>query len=394
MKKTALALALFAGLFACKKDPIVEPPPAPDEFDLKVAKHLKINRVAPDYQVSLPGYMSGFYAAAQPQAAKAELGRVIFYDKKLSKDGTVSCATCHRQEHGFAEPLAVSTGVFGQHTKRNSMTLAGTAWFGGYLGLDEVGTATLPMFWDSRAHSVAEQSRGAFTNPVEMGMTMPEVMQQIENQQFYPYLFRQAFGDSVATEARVFTALSQFMSAIGVQNSKFDAGAKQLTADGAGLDLATDFPNFSPAENMGKQLYLAHCESCHGSLNSPQHIFEANNGLENPYIDKGKGAVSGLFYENGIFKVPGLRNVAVTAPYMHDGRFANLEAVIEHYNSGVKQVFGLHGDLLQHNPGGSPQYSPKRLQLTQAEKDALKAFLDTLTDAGFATDARFSDPFK
>lgn len=395
MKKTCLSIVLLALFFACKKEEnIAEPPPAPDEFEAKVAKHLTLARTPLDYRVALPSWASGFYPAAQANAAIAQLGRVIFYDKSLSKDGAVACATCHRQENAFAEPLAVSEGVFGQHTTRNSLALGNTMWFGGYLGLDSAGKAQLPLFWDVRANSIAEQSRGAFTNPIEMGMTMSEIVQSIENQEFYPYLFRQAWGDTMVTETRIFTALSHFMSAMSAQKSKFDTGLAALGATGTNPDLSPNFSNFSLSENLGKQIYLQHCESCHGSLTTPQKIFEANNGLESPYVDKGKGAISGKFYENGIFKVPGLRNVALTAPYMHDGRFASLEQVIEHYDSGVKQVFGLHGDLLQFNPGGSPQYSPKRLNLSAAEKLALKAFLETLTDTELGTAERFANPFK
>jgi cytochrome c peroxidase len=213
---------------------------------------------------------------------------------------------------------------------------------------------------------VSDQSRAAFTNTHEMGLTMPEVLTIVQTQPYYPWLFAQATGDTVVTEDHIFTALTHFMGAMSASHAKLDAA---LAIAGIQPDINIDFQNFTAAENNGKQLYLAHCVSCHGSVNSIQKIFEANNGLEKPYTDKGKGAISGKFYENGTFKVPGLRNIELTAPYMHDGRFKTLEAVVEHYNSGVIEVFGLHGDLLSYDPD-TQDYTPKRLNLTEIEKQA------------------------
>ncbi|MEI6411741.1 MAG: cytochrome c peroxidase [Bacteroidota bacterium] len=387
----AFGLCLF---FACNKEPIVTPAPViSDEFTQNVEKYLHINRTAPNYSVSLPAYVTGMWPTEQPNAAIAQLGRVIFYDKKLSKDGTVSCGTCHLPQYGFADPQALSSGVFGRKTKRNSMALGNTMWFGGQLGIDSVGTAALPLFWDTRAHTISEQSLGAFTNMLEMDMTMPDIVETIRRQPYYDWLFEQAWGDTLVNNNRIFTALTHFMNGISAHQSKLDAGIALLAPGGNAPDLSADFPNFSAAENQGKALFLENCVSCHGSLISPPNIFEANNGLENPYIDQGKGAISGHFYEVGIFKVPGLRNIELSAPYMHDGRFATLDAVVEHYNSGVKKVFGLHGDLLTYNPIDQT-YSPKRLNLSSDQKLALVEFLKTLTDPVLVKDEKFSDPFK
>ncbi len=386
-----LSIITIVCFISCRKEDTPPTPVSPgDVYTETVAKYLKVDRIPPSYKVQLPTYVKGLFPAAQPNAALAQLGRVLFYDKKLSKDGTVSCASCHEQAHGFADPVALSTGVSGLMTSRNSMALGNIQWFGGMLGLDSLGNATLPLFWDSRAHSVADQSRAAFTNTHEMGLTMPEVLAIVQTQPYYPWLFAQATSDTVVTEDHIFTALTHFMGAMSANHSKLDAA---LALGGAQPDINIDFPNFTAAENNGKQLYLAHCVSCHGSVNSIQKIFEANNGLEKPYIDKGKGAISGKFYENGIFKVPGLRNIELTAPYMHDGRFKTLEAVVEHYNSGVIEVFGLHGDLLTYDPA-TQDYSAKRLNLTEIEKQALVAFLKTMTDTQLGTDVRFSDPFR
>lgn len=386
-----LTVLLIVVLLSCQKETEVPVIPAPDAFDLQVSPYLTIGRIAPDYRVMVPdSYTQGLFPVTQADALKAELGRVLFFDKHLSKDGKVSCGTCHQPEHAFADATAKSTGVFGRVTKRNSMALLNTIWLGGSLGIDSVGKALLPLFWDSRSITVADQSTQAFTNPNEMGITMPEVLQAIRDEPYYQWLFERAWGDTAVVESRIFTSISHFMGALGVKNTLFD---QALQGAGGISMLETDFSAFLPAANRGKTLFLDHCESCHGSLTSIPHIFEANNGLESPYIDQGKGAVSGLFYEKGVFKVPGLRNISHSAPYMHDGRFNTLEEVVEHYNSGVKQVFGLHGDLLTFNPD-TQTYSPQRLNLSASDKQALVVFLNTLTDEGAMSDLRFTDPFK
>lgn len=394
MSKPVVLIAVFALICfsACRKEVVTPIPVQPDVFEETVVPYLQIERSAPDYKVELPAYITGMWPSAQPKPALAQLGRVIFYDKHLSSDGAVACGSCHLPQYGFADPYPLSKGVFGRTTKRNAMAIGNTLWFGGQLGIDSSGKATLPLFWDSRALSVAEQSTGAFTNPVEMDMTMPAVLEAVRKQPYYDWLFEQAWGDTSVTQERIFTALAHFMNGISAHKSKLDAGIAAALA-GGNTDLQADFPDFTAAENRGKTIYLENCRSCHGSLTSPPIIFEANNGLENPYKDPGKGGISGHFYENGIFKVPGLRNIELSAPYMHDGRFATLEAVVEHYNSGVKKVFGLHGDLLTFNPA-TQTYSAKKLNLSAEDKQALVDFLKTMTDVSLMTDKRFSDPFK
>ncbi len=392
MKKILCLLPAVAVvfLFACKKEEV--PPVVTDQFDQQVAPFLQIGRTAPDYQLVIPdGYTYRLYTDMPlPNSAKATLGRVLFYDQHLSKDGKVSCGSCHDPAFAFAENTAKSTGIFDRVTKRNSMALLNTIWLGGYFGMDSVGNTLLPLFWDNRSHSVTDQSRQAFTNPDEMGMTIPEVVQAVREQPYYSWLFEQAWGDTAVLESRIFESISHFMSGMGARNTGFDQALKKA---GGVAAVEGNFPDFSPQLNRGKTLFLNHCESCHGSLTSVPRIFEANNGLESPYIDQGKGAITGNFYEKGIFKVPGLRNIVQSAPYMHDGRFTTLEQVVEHYNSGVKQVFGLHGDLLTFNPDNQT-YSPQRLNLSETDKQALVAFLHTLTDEASMTDPRFADPFK
>ncbi|MBK8556961.1 MAG: c-type cytochrome [Lewinellaceae bacterium] len=386
VKPVLICLLLF-GLLACTHESEI-PLPQPDDFDLQVSPFLSLDRTAPDYTVQLPAHLLGF-SGAQAKPAVAQLGRVLFYDKSLSKDGSISCASCHHQNAGFSDPEKVSTGVYGRLGTRNAMALGSMPWLSGTFVFDSTGKSLLPLFWDHRAGSVAEQSTAAFTNPLEMDLQISEVLEKINQSLFYPWLFQQAFGDTLVTEARVFTALSQFMGSMSSQHTRFDQAMLQAGA----TDPVADLPGLTPQENEGKTLYRLHCESCHGGLTSPQKVYEANNGLENPYIDKGKGAITNKFYDNGVFRVPMLRNIGKTAPYMHDGRFADLDAVIEHYSSGVVKVFGLHGDLLTYNEN-TGNYDPRHLNLDPTQKAALKAFLLTLTDEAALSDPRFSDPFK
>lgn len=391
MKALLTALASTALLlYSCKKDdPVVAPP---DPFDA-VSDYLTIAKTAPAFDVALPSWLSEFTPTITANPNHIELGRVIFYDKHLSADGKIACASCHQQAHAFADNKAFSDGVNGRKTKRNSLALLNNPSFGGAHGLVDSGTTYYPLFWDSRAFSIQMQSRMAFTNPNEMDISMENMVKTVAAQPYYPWLFQRTYGDSAITEGRILESIAYFLNALSTHNSKFDQAMAAQSADGVPPPTNMPFTGFTAEENQGKALYLAHCEVCHGSLDTPRGVFEANNGLESPYVDKGKGGISGLFYENGTFKVPMLRNIANSAPYMHDGRFDTLEKVIEHYNSGIVQVFGLHGDLLQYNPD-THTYSPKRLHLTEQEKAALKAFLLTLSDDAALTDARFADPFR
>ena len=302
----------------------------------------------------------------------ARLGRVLFYDKRLSANNSVSCASCHQPDAGFSDPRQFSVGFLGGKTPRTSMGLTSARYY-----LRE------RFFWDERAATLEEQVLQPIQDEIEMGLTLPELTAKLSALPFYQELFTTAFGDATVTSERIARALAQFVRSIVSANSKYDAG------------VPTAFANFTAEENQGRQLFngAAGCAACHGSDNFvPGHaIF--NNGLENPYIDKGVGARTGLATDEGLFKVPSLRNVELTAPYMHDGRFATLEQVVEFYNSGVVNHPNLSPQL--RNPPGSPGAGqPRRLNLTTAQKAALLAFLKTLTDLSVVTDERFQDPFR
>lgn len=306
----------------------------------------------------------------------AKLGRVLFYDKRLSLNQTVSCSSCHRQEHGFSDPRQFSVGFEGGLTGRNSMGLSNARWY-----------QRRSFFWDERAATLEDQVLQPIQNAVEMGMTLPALEARLGAEPFYTDLFNQVFGTPEVTSARISQALAQFVRSIISTHSKYDLG---VTA-------TPQFSNFTTEENQGRQIFFGPqggCAVCHGTDNFvPGGGPANNNGLENPYIDKGIGEISGRTQDEGLFKVPSLRNIELTAPYMHDGRFATLEQVVEHYNSGVVAHPNLSPPL--RNPPGSPNAGqPRRLNLTTAQKAALVAFMKTLTDTSLAADAKYSDPFN
>lgn len=304
--------------------------------------------------------------------AGATLGRVLFYDKRLSINHTIACASCHQQEHGFSDPQRFSTGFAGGLTGRNSMGLANARWY-----------QRRAFFWDERAATLEIQVLQPIQNAVEMGMSLPLLETRLAAEPYYQTLFTSAFGTPAVTSDRISRALAQFVRSIISTQTKYDAG------------VPVNFSNFTTQENQGRNLFngAGGCAACHGTDNfvPGNNIF--NNGLENPYTDKGVGEVTGRTRDEGLFKVPSLRNIALTGPYMHDGRHATLDAVIEHYNSGVVNHPNLSPQL--RNPPGSPNAGqPRRLNLTTAQKAALAAFLRTLADTGLAAAPEFSDPFN
>jgi cytochrome c peroxidase len=303
----------------------------------------------------------------------ATLGRVLFYDKRLSTNQTVSCSTCHVPDHGFSDPNRFSTGFNGTKGTRHAMGLSNARYY-----------QRKHFFWDERAATLEDQVLQPIQNPIEMGMTLPALLPRLAAEPFYTNLFANAFGTPDVTSDRVSRALAQFVRSIISTKSKYDQG------------LASGFANFTAQEKLGRQIFLgqvgnATCAACHGTDNFVPGPVANNNGLEFPYVDTGIGGITGLARDMGLFKVPSLRNIELTAPYMHDGRFATLEEVVEFYNSGVVDNPNLSPPL--RNPPGQPP-GALRLNLTTAQKAALVAFLKTLTDTSVTTDPRFLDPFN
>ena len=294
------------------------------------------------------------------------LGRKLFYDPILSGDGTQACADCHRQENAFTDPLRFSVGIDGSVGTRNSMPLYNMAW-----------NYNEKFFWDGRAISIEDQAFGPVVNPIEMNNTWPNAVASLQADGQYPNLFQEAFGSSTIDSTMVVKAIAQFERTLISANSKFDRyslGQEELT----------------PQELNGLNIFLdesrGDCFHCHGLPNSPlwsDNIFH-NNGLDEVITDIGLGEVSGDPRDNGLFKSPSLRNLAYTAPYMHDGRFETLDEVINHYSEGLNDSPTIDPLMKAVAAGG--------VQLTNSDKADLKAFLLSLSDESFINNPDYQDP--
>jgi cytochrome c peroxidase len=312
--------------------------------------------------------------------AGATLGRVLFYDKILSKDNTISCGSCHLQEKAFADPVAFSTGIKGQILSRNTPAILNI--------YDDPF-----LFWDGRAKSVTDLVLKPVRNHKEMGLDdMDFLVQKIRKAPYYAPLFEQAFGSDAINGEKIADALTQFLCSMISGNSKYDefmAGKAQLTE----------------VEQQGSNIFFGEgrCYQCHSGLDfnsrggffidfDPNFPFggwgdpSANIGLDKEYADQGMGEFAPE--REGVFKIPSLRNIAQTGPYMHDGRFATLEEVVSHYSDNIADHENLASELQDWNLGG-----PMRLNLSTEQKSALVSFLGTLTDADLVREEKYADPF-
>jgi len=315
--------------------------------------------------------------------AGATLGRVLFYDKILSIDNTVSCGSCHHQSSGFSDQGKVSQGIDGQTTDRNAPSISN-------LYDDNL------LFWDGRSTTIKDLVLQPVRNHKEMGMeNMDFLVSKIKAAPYYEDLFTKAYGSKEVTSDKIADAMTQFIqSMIGC-----DSDMDRNQATGTGL---------SPLAQEGMNIFFGKgtCYNCHSGPDFNDRggffvdpIFPPNGGgfgwskdiadigLDEVYTDVGMGVFDQALV--GVFKIPSLRNVAMTAPYMHDGRFATLEEVVDHYNSGIKRSPNLDNVFKSWDTGDAI-----KLGLTDAEKSALVAFLHSLTDDQYMQDERFSDPFK
>ncbi len=385
-----LLFALVLALSACQEKPNFDYYYyEPEEYAL-LSQYLNLPSKPDNYLIKLPQHLEAQGLFARPvDNDKAILGRVLFYDKHLSKDGKISCASCHRQEIAFSDDAPVSRGVFDRVGTRNSIALGSVLNFAAYYGTDLFGSSGIPFFWDNRAGTASQQNLATMSNPVEMDMSHSDIVSAVSAQPYYRPLFRMAYGDETVTIQRVSEAIANFVNAIGSYRSKFDREAESVIGTNTWTNRERlDFPGFTAAENRGKKLYLDNCASCHNAVQGRPNKLFANNGLDATTTDQGVGGVSKKQNEMGMFKVPLLRNIALTAPYMHDGRFATLEEVIDHYSTGIQAHPNLSLELKQ------PNGQPRRFNFTAQEKSDLIAFLHTLTDEEMKKDTRFSNPFK
>jgi len=287
----------------------------------------------------------------------------------LSANNTTSCGSCHVQAHAFADPKPSSKGFHGALTDRRAMPLVNVRYY-----------QRARFFWDERAGNLEEMVLLPIRSRIEMGQDLTQAVDTFARDASYPALFTRAFGDSQITQERIGKALAQFVRSIVSYRSRYDDGRARVRA------AQDDFDNFTRQENRGKALFMRNCASCHMKDGNEHFLVPspANTGLRgtDPAADGGVGDATLRPAELGSFKSPSLRNVEVTAPYGHDGRFATLGALIDHYSDNP---------ILDPNVGYMVPVGP--LTFTASEKAAMIAFLNTLTDRRFLADPRFSNPF-
>ncbi|MEM7414086.1 MAG: cytochrome c peroxidase [Gemmatimonadota bacterium] len=382
---TALLALGWLGLGACGSETVV--PPMVEDSLPDLSPFITIDLESPPNYASVtyPAHYTAAVLAADNTPAnnqitdeRASLGRVLFYDTGLSINRTIACASCHVQSLGFTDAAVQSVGFEGGTTTNHSMRLGNVRFFEGP-----------EMFWDRRATDVEDQVLQPIQDPVEMGFDaaaggLPALITRMEQTAYYPALFEWAFGSEGITDERMSQALAQFVRSMVSTGSRFDtafetAGGMSLLDPNGGIG-PVDLPGFTDEENLGLQLFAGRppvglgCQVCH-LLPTFALIEDSESiGLD---ID-----------ETVIFKSPSLKNVAVTGPYMHDGRFSTLTQVMTHYNNGVQDSPSLDDRLRE--PGGG---APKVLGLSADEIAAVVAFMETLTDNDLLMDERFSNPF-
>lgn len=312
------------------------------------------------------------------------LGRMLFYDSALSGNNTQACASCHKQEHSFTDaPNKFSKGIDGLEGDKNSMAIINMAW-------------NRDFFWDARKSSLEAQALDPVRNPIEMHDTWANVVAKLQAKAQYPPMFKKAFGTDKVDSLLAARALAQFMKSIIATGSKFQKSMPSLV--GLTNDEKAGFGIFmNPAKGD-----CFHCHPTAGLLMTDNFVDNPVQRLHNNGLDwappagifTGRAKVTGNPADNGKFKAPTLLNVQLTAPYMHDGRFATLEEVVEFYNSGVKLSPTLDVNMNLKADSGPRRFqdSIRKLDLTVLEKQQLVAFLKTLTDLSVTTNPAYAKP--
>lgn len=344
----------------------------------------------------------------------AALGRVLFYDRNLSLNNAISCGSCHKQEKAFADNHRFSLGLNNQYSTRNTSAI-----------ISSFGHA---KFWDGRASNFDTAVFMPVLNHAEMNMfDLGVLAEKLSHLPYYAPLFEDAFGTPDVTVLRIRKALAAFVSNLYSHDSRYD---RQLWRFIPGTNNPPDL--FDANETLGQSVFFGKgkCYVCHSGqdFNNYQTMY-ANIGLDVNYDDKGRANISKNAEDQGKFLVPTLRNIALTAPYMHDGRFKTLAEVIDHYSDGIQDSknlswvfregapfqqndFFFFNDVMVQNQVFNPsiltplppqggvkpvdisQFPARGMHLTKEEKKALEAFLNTLTDPMFITDPKFSNPFR
>ncbi len=301
-----------------------------------------------------------------------KLGRMLFYDKQLSGNGSMSCASCHNQQTGFSDTNRFSLGITNERGTRQAMAIFNMAW------------NTNGFFWDGRSNVLRHQALIPIQDPIEMNESLANVVAKLQASSIYPDQFNRAFETSRIDTNLIAKALEQFMNSIVSNQSRYDDYvAKKITlTDQEERGRFLFFAEYNPAF---PSVSGADCQHCHEGANLENDRY-MNNGLDADvdFKDIGREIVTGLATDRAKFKVPSLRNIELTPPYMHDGRFKTLEEVVDHYDK-VTSSSTLAPEFYQQLPNG--------LELSQEDKDALVAFLKTFTDKTLATNPEYSNPF-
>lgn len=345
-----ISLLFFLCLSCSNEDMGYEPTPKP----LEVPQLFFNTIIAPVIPIDNPQTSEGI-----------ALGKRLFFDKILSSNGTQACASCHSPQNAFTDNTPTSIGIDGIFGTRNSMPLFNLAW-----------NYNERFNWDGIALSLERQAEEPVENPIELHSNWDAVVERLQNHTEYPELFRLAFKTSTITKNLTTKAIAQFERTLISANSKFDKYSLGQTT-------------LTPQELNGLDVFLREdkgdCFHCHGNPNNPlwtNNNFH-NNGLDQTFTDLGLGAVTGDPNDNGKFKSPSLRNLAYTAPYMHDGRFATLDDVINHYSEGLQNSPTIDPLMKQIDQGG--------VQLSTQDKADLKTFLLSLSDPSFINNPEFQN---
>ncbi|TAG51669.1 MAG: cytochrome-c peroxidase [Cytophagales bacterium] len=327
-------------------------------FILFSCKHSTQENIIPNIEstdiISVPSYFGVLPQPTYNIATKEgiELGKKLFFDPILSSNNQVSCGTCHLPEFAFAEPNTIfsTKGVSKKELHRHTPALLNLAWHNGF-------------FWDGGATSLEAQAFGPITHADEMNQNLRELVLELKKNNQYVDLFKKAFPSDTISSQKIAFALSQFQRSIISAKSKYDSYLK-----------LKDSTVFSLLEWKGYKLFLLKCESCHKEPFLTDFSYN-NNGLDSTFTDitheelfKGRYRITLDLKDLGKYKTPSLRNIMLTAPYMHDGRLSNIDDVLEHYSQKIKKSPTL--DVFLTN----------KISLSMEEKNNLKAFLNTLTD--------------
>jgi cytochrome c peroxidase len=350
---------IFVGLvifISCKKDKVGF---TPTPYVLDIPSHFPDMIIPEDNPMTVEG---------------VTLGRKLFYEERLSGDNTMSCASCHAPEAAFSDPNQFSVGIDGVPGTRNSMALINLGWQSFF-------------FWDGRAKTLEDQILEPVPNPIEMHQEWKDAVSKLQADQTYRNMFFKAFGEEGIDSTKVSKAIAQFLRTMISGSSKFDVMYKFENSLPLSSSEQAIYASVTPEEWAGYDLFKslngADCFHCHnGPLMQVQKF--SNNGLDATFTDHGRKGVTGNPSDDGKFKVPTLRNIALSGPYMHDGRFSTLDQVIEHYSSGIQMSSTIDPMIEYASQGG--------VQLDALEKDLLKKFLLTLTDYDFINNPDFQDP--